>query len=101
MSTGFGLFPRLNANICLPTIGECDMADEVCEECEQRTCSATLYLTDEEDETDLVYTCDSIACIKRAVEDRHFGEEEPFVEVQGPSKPILINDDGEVVILAA
>ncbi len=89
-----------NAAVRLVSHGECDMADEVCEICEHRTCVANIYVTSEGD-TDLVYTCDSITCINRAINDNHDGDNSPIVEVHGPSKPVLVDEDGNAIICAA
>lgn len=91
---------ELHADIRFIAHGECDAVDELCEQCEERTCNASLYLTDQDGEQDLRYTCDSLACINAVIDNTHRGDNTPHVEIQGVSKPVAISDDGDVLIAA-
>jgi hypothetical protein len=82
--------------------GDVPDADGVCSRCEERTANTTLYLTDEDGDQDIWYTCDALTCIARVIDLWHLGDSTPEVEVKGPSVPVTaIDNEGPVITTAA
>lgn len=90
-----------SASIRVSVRGECDQVGEVCDFCGERTCASNVYIVDQYGYDGMTCTCDSIACINRAIELGHYGEDDPLVEVYPPSEPVFFDEDGHRITLAA